>query len=136
MGWVQLRRAWLGSLSRFSGSEIALAQHLDMVRQVAGDDEAEREHRERIAAGDAASRPGGWLQVAKEIDACPANVVELLHVGSPGQAIGLRACGGNVLIEAGQRRVKAAAEPEGAHDEGTLRVVDVAECLADAPLVG
>ncbi len=68
-----------------------------------------------------------WLQVAEEIDARPANVAELLHMGSPGQAIGFRACGGNVLIEAGQRRVKAAGEPEGAHDEHPLRVVDVAE---------
>ena len=76
-----------------------------MVRHVAGHHEAEREHGEWVATGDAASRPGVGLQIAKEIDAGLADVAELLHMGGPGQAIGLRACDGDVLVEAGKRRV-------------------------------
>src|ERR1700757_2323148 len=62
-------------------------------------------------------------------------VTELLDQSRPGQAVGFGADGGDVLVKAGERRVKAAREPERTHCEEPFRVVHVAKHLADAPLV-
>src|SRR5262249_27396341 len=59
-----------------------------------------------------------------------------LDVGSPGDAVGFGAGGGDILIEAGQWGVESTGEPEGAKDEGALGVIDVSRNLADRPLAG
>src|SRR4051794_10281387 len=116
-------------------SEIAFAQQAAMVRHMASDDEAEREHGERAAAGDALPGPRLRRQIAEEIDAGPPDVAELLDVSVPGTLIGCRSRHGDVLVEAGQRRVKAASEPQRTHDEDPFGIVHMAEDLAHAPLV-
>ena len=40
---------------------------------------------------------------------------------------------GNILIEAGERRVELASKPQGAHQEDALGIVHVAPHLADTP---
>src|ERR1700679_345029 len=113
--------------------EIAFAQDADVVRHVARHHEAEGEDGEREAAGGAAPRPRILLQAAKEVDAGLAYVAELLDVGDPRTLIRRRSGDGDVLIEAGKRRVQTAGEPESAHHEDAFRVVEMAEHLANAP---
>src|SRR3954469_1486638 len=98
-------------------------------------DPRERSHAERIAAGDAAPVPGIALQALQERQRGRPDTEEFLDMGRPRTIIWLRFADADVLIERRQFSRKAAREPEPAEHEDPLRVIDVTQHFADAPLV-
>src|SRR5262245_47905752 len=102
---------------------------------MARDDVGERADGERVAARDAAARPRLLRQPAEERVRREPDGAELVDVLRPGSLIGVRLGDRRVLVEARQRAVEAAREPERAEGEQSLNVVDVAPDLADRPLL-
>ena len=115
---------------------ISFAQHLDVVRQVAGDDVGQRPHGKRIVAGDPLPRPCLGGNILEERNGGKPRAPELLHVGGPGSLVRLRGGYRNVLVEAGEGSFKTARKPQGTMGEEPLGVGDVAQRLPDAPLFG
>jgi hypothetical protein len=106
------------------------------VREMPGDDEGERADSDFVAAGDAGAHPRFIGEIAEERNCGEADAAEFLDVRGPGQAIGLGAGDGDVLVEAGERVRKASGEPESAIGEDAFGIGDVAEDFANAPFFG
>src|SRR2546426_530216 len=105
-----------------------------MVLEVPGNDVGQGPGREDVAARRTAALPALVREVAEERDRRLADGAELVDVARPRHLVGVGRAGTRLLIEAGERGVESAGEPEGAGEEHPLRVADVAEQLANAPL--
>ena len=90
----------------------------------------ERADRERIVAGHAAPGPRLIWQLLEERAGGFANGAELLDEALPLDVVSARRVDGHVLVEARERRVEPACEPERTKDEETLTVIQVANDFA------
>src|SRR5258705_6883233 len=115
--------------------QVSLPQDLVVVDHVTGRDEGERADGERMPARDAPPAPRLGPQAAEERQGGVADGAKLLHVTVPRPRVRARGGHRDVLVEARQRCVEPAREPEGARHEQPLGVVYVTRHLADAPLV-
>ncbi len=82
-----------------------------MVSDVSGNDVGTGSHRKGIVAGDPASLPGIFRQIAEKAQGGEANFAKLFHMTGPREIISLSVLNGNFLIKARQRTVKTTREP-------------------------
>src|SRR5688572_4103675 len=99
-------------------------------------DVRERANTERIPAGDTAARPGLRGKVAEERHRRAPDRLKVVEKVRPRALVGARLPYRDVLLEARQRTVESAREPERAKGEETLGVAQMVDHLANAPLVG
>src|SRR5215471_14266914 len=117
-----------------SSLEVTLFQDGAVVVEVARRDVGEGADGEGISAGDAGAAPGLRRNVAEERDRRAAHALEVLDEGGPGDVVGAGLGRRDVLIEARQRGVEAAREPERAGHEEPLAIAHVVDDLANRPL--
>ena len=97
--------------------------------------ESQRADAERVVAGDAAPEPGISRQVRKELQGAITNCGKLFDVAVPRPFIGAVISGGDILTEAGQRRLESTGKPESTKGEQPFAIVEVGHDTANAPLV-
>src|ERR1041384_7299332 len=93
-------------------SDVALAQDAEMVCHVTRGDVGHRADAERISARDAAPRPRRAGKIAEQRDGGRAHRLEFVDETRPRAFVRRRARHRDVLVEARQRRIEAAREPE------------------------
>src|SRR5262245_8699579 len=102
---------------------------------VSGREVCQRADREWIVARDAAAIPRIRRQAGKERERAIADDAEFVDKVAPRALLESRRRHRDVLVEAGQWRLKPAGEPERTRAEEALGVIDVADDLAQRPLV-
>src|SRR5439155_1090401 len=116
--------------------QVSLSKGFCLVDDAARGDVREGPHRQLKPARLAAPHPRLRGKSTEERERSRADSNELVDESLPGAFVRPRGGGCHILIEAWKRSVEAAREPPRAQHEQTLRVVDVPEDLADAPLAG
>src|SRR4030095_7949737 len=124
------------AFDRRSGSQITFLENRCVMEHVPGNDVRQSAHGERMAVDHAVPHPGLRRQLVKERQRRGADRSKLVDVTGPWSRVGVRTRRSDVLVEAWQRGVESAREPERPKDEYALGIVDVTDDLADAPLVG
>src|ERR1700687_1943817 len=97
--------------------QIFFLEHRSMVGDVSGENVRERAHRNSIAAGNAASRPGVVRQISEEGQRSLTHSAKVVDVTCPGKLIGARGSSSYLLIVARQLVGKTARQTEGAKKE-------------------
>jgi hypothetical protein len=87
-----------------------------------------------VVTRDSRPRPALVRHVLKERDRRGPDVFELFDQFSPGSFVRVRILDRYVLVEARERILEPAREPESAAEEEALTIVDVVQDLADGPL--
>src|SRR4029453_3841145 len=116
--------------------QVPLAKNAHVMRHMPRGYVCECPHCERVPARDPALRPRLVRQVAEEIQRRLADRAELRHEVAQRTLIEAHGRDRDVLIEAWQLPGKPTCKPERTEHEHALTVVDVANDLANAPLVG
>src|SRR5437879_1324866 len=106
--------------------QISLLENGPVVFNMPGKNVCQGSNCEWISAGNAGSHPGLSREISKKVERCQSNCLELLNMAGPGNLIGFRSAGGDVLVVTRQGAVETAAEPECAEHKQPLAVVDMA----------
>jgi hypothetical protein len=80
--------------------------------------------------------PGLRGQVLEERDGCETDVPEFFNMRGPGDRVGLRTCGCDILVVSGQWTVEGTGKPESSESECAFRIGNMIQNLADAPFAG
>src|ERR1700723_4096775 len=105
-----------------------------MMRNVPRNNVCETPPRYRVPASHAASLPRFARQLSKRRHRIPPNVAKLPHMAGPRILIRSRRIHAYVLTETRQGFVKIAPKPQSAKCEPSLRVIQMAQYLPEAPL--
>src|SRR5437867_3512834 len=101
--------------------------------RVPGDDGRKGANREPMVRCDAATLPGVGRKMLKERQRGAADGAKFLEKAGPCPSVGAGMMCGDGLLEAGQRRVESAREPEGTKRKHSFGVVHVTDDLANTP---
>src|SRR5208283_860205 len=123
-------------LSVLQGREVALFEDDSVMERMAGDDEGEGQDGDFLAAGVAATQPGGVVERAEEGDCGPADGGEFLQQIGEFARGGVRGFDVIVLFEARERGLIAAGDAEHAIGKDALGVIYVTKSFLDGPLAG
>src|SRR5580700_10050997 len=103
---------------------------------MAGDDECQRADGEWFDAGHSGAHPGLRREVLEERDGGETDAPEFFNMRGPRDRIGLRTCGCDVRVVAGQWTVEGTGKPESSESECAFRIGNMIQNLADAPFAG
>jgi hypothetical protein len=109
------------------------AQHPEMVLKMAGEDESQRPHGDRVRVGHTDTSQILGSERAEEQNVCAAEESQLLDQGLQRAVVEAGIGDVEVLIETGKWSLVAAAESESAIAEDPFRVDQVADDLSQAP---
>src|SRR5438094_9745431 len=101
--------------------------------RVPGDDGRKCANREPMVRCDAATLPGVRRRMLKERQRGAADGAKFLEKAGPCPYVGACMLCGDGLLEAGQRCVESAREPEGSKGQHSFGVVHVTDDLANTP---
>src|SRR4030095_1540989 len=100
---------------------------------MASDDVCEGHGHKEIPAGYSATKPSLCRQALEKGKRRAPYGPEFGYLAAPAASVRTGVGGSNILLEIRQWAFEPTRKPEGAKDEDTLRIVDVAEDFANAP---